>query len=105
MLWYKAWLETRWRFIFALGSIVLLWFMPEWIPGLGGPRVETVVWPSIGVGASLRLYGDFPGGCRHQCPNPVRRNIGVSWLDAVHTVAPRFAPAAAFCTRWIWRHS
>jgi len=26
MLWYKAWLETRWRFVFMIGSILLVLF-------------------------------------------------------------------------------
>jgi hypothetical protein len=25
MLWYKAWLETRWRFIFMLATIAVMW--------------------------------------------------------------------------------
>jgi len=34
MLWYKAWLETRWRFAFLIGSILLVWLMPLWLPSL-----------------------------------------------------------------------
>jgi len=35
MLWYKAWLETRWRFLFLIGSILLVWLEPVWMPALG----------------------------------------------------------------------
>lgn len=35
MLWYKAWLETRWRFVFILGSILLVWVTPLWLPSTG----------------------------------------------------------------------
>jgi hypothetical protein len=36
MLWYKAWLETRWRFFFLVGSIALTWLLPVLIPPLSG---------------------------------------------------------------------
>src|ERR1035441_1884922 len=32
MLWYKAWLETRWRFVFTIGWMMLPWLA---IPLLG----------------------------------------------------------------------
>jgi len=32
MLWYKAWLETRWRFVFLTGLILLVWLLPLWLP-------------------------------------------------------------------------
>jgi hypothetical protein len=32
MLWYKAWLETRWRFCFVAGSILFAWAAPLWAP-------------------------------------------------------------------------
>ncbi|MGA2671798.1 MAG: hypothetical protein ABSE99_01110 [Terracidiphilus sp.] len=35
MLWYKAWLETRWRFAFLVGSILLVWIAPLWLPSTG----------------------------------------------------------------------
>ena len=35
MLWYKAWLETRWRFVFLVGSILFVWLTPEWITATG----------------------------------------------------------------------
>ena len=35
MLWFKAWLETRWRFGFVVGSILLLWLTPLWLPSIG----------------------------------------------------------------------
>ena len=31
MLWYKAWLETRWRFVLLAGLIVFAWVMPSMI--------------------------------------------------------------------------
>ena len=35
MLWYKAWLETRWRFVFMVGMILFVWLTPEWITATG----------------------------------------------------------------------
>jgi hypothetical protein len=49
MLWYKAWLETRWRFIFTLGSIAAL-FLPTL---LGAPAER--LWRSFQFGSPL-LY-------------------------------------------------
>jgi hypothetical protein len=38
MLWYKAWLETRWRFVFVIGSMMLVGLMPLWMPGAAPPE-------------------------------------------------------------------
>ena len=38
MLWYKAWLETRWRFVFVIGSMMLVWLTPLWLPGAAPPE-------------------------------------------------------------------
>jgi hypothetical protein len=35
MLWFKAWLETRWRFGLIVGMILLTWLTPLWLPALG----------------------------------------------------------------------
>jgi hypothetical protein len=35
MLWFKAWLEVRWRFVFMVGSILLVWLSPLWITATG----------------------------------------------------------------------
>jgi len=35
MLWYKAWLETRWRFGFLVGMILMVWLAPLWISATG----------------------------------------------------------------------
>lgn len=35
MLWYKAWLETRWRLVFLIGLRLLVWLTPLWLPSLG----------------------------------------------------------------------
>jgi hypothetical protein len=35
MLLFKAWLEVRWRFAFLVGSILLIWLTPLWIPATG----------------------------------------------------------------------
>jgi len=35
MLWSSL-LETRWRFVFILGSILLVWVAPLWLPSTGG---------------------------------------------------------------------
>ena len=45
MLWYKAWLETRWRFVFTIGSMLLLL-------GTIGPLL---VAPPEGVSRALKL--------------------------------------------------
>ena len=50
MLWYKAWLETRWRFGFTIGSMMLLW--------LKGPLLGVAperLWRSLGLESAL-LY-------------------------------------------------
>jgi hypothetical protein len=35
MLWFKAWLEVRWRFAFLVGSILLVWLAPLWVTTTG----------------------------------------------------------------------
>lgn len=50
MLWYKAWLETRWRFVFTIGSMLLLWLT---IPLLGAPPER--LWPAFELDSAL-LY-------------------------------------------------
>jgi len=32
MLWFKAWLETRWRFAFIAGTMLFAWAAPLWAP-------------------------------------------------------------------------
>jgi hypothetical protein len=59
MLWFKAWLETRWRFGFVVGSILLVWVAPFWLP-LFGLRVPagfpaSKLWVAIHLGTVL-LY-------------------------------------------------
>lgn len=59
MLWYKAWLETRWRFAFMAGSMLVAWAAPHWAPlfhlrpPTGVP--ETRLWLGIHL-ASVFLY-------------------------------------------------
>jgi hypothetical protein len=59
MLWFKAWLETRWRFVFMLGSIVMVWLAPQWLPSFGirlPPGVPASrLWMAIHLG-SVILY-------------------------------------------------
>lgn len=59
MLWYKAWLETRWRFVFMLGSILLLWLAPQFLPFFGfrlPPGVlASRIWMAVHL-ASVLLY-------------------------------------------------
>ena len=57
MLWFKAWLEVRWRFVFVVGMILLVWLTPFWITATG---VHTTVpaarfWMAIQLGMVL-LY-------------------------------------------------
>jgi hypothetical protein len=50
MLWYKAWLETRWRFVFLIGSMVFMLFLG---PILGSPPAKFS--PALRLASSL-LY-------------------------------------------------
>jgi hypothetical protein len=50
MLWYKAWLETRWRFVFTIGSILLL-LLPGTLMGAPPKRI----WAGLQLGSAL-LY-------------------------------------------------
>ena len=55
MLWYKAWLETRWRFAFLVGLVLLIWLTPLWITATG---VHTTVpaarfWMAIQLGSVI----------------------------------------------------
>jgi hypothetical protein len=50
MLWYKAWLETRWRFVFVIGSVaVILVTLPARAPS------PQRLWLAVNFGSSL-LY-------------------------------------------------
>jgi hypothetical protein len=57
MLWLKAWLEVRWRFVFLVGSILVVWLAPLWInatgvqPGVAASRQ----WMGLQLGSVL-LY-------------------------------------------------
>jgi hypothetical protein len=57
MLWFKAWLETRWRFAFLVGMILLVWLAPLWITATGvQPGVPPArQWVGIQLGSVL-LY-------------------------------------------------
>jgi hypothetical protein len=57
MLCFKAWLETRWRFAFLVGSILLVWLAPLWISATGvQPGVPAArQWMGIQLGTVL-LY-------------------------------------------------
>ena len=59
MLWYKAWLETRWRFVFMVGSILLIWLTPLWLPFFGFRLPQGIpasnIWMGIHLG-SVMLY-------------------------------------------------
>jgi hypothetical protein len=57
MLWLKAWLEVRWRFVFLVGSILLVWLAPLWITATGvQPGVAAArQWMGIQLGSVL-LY-------------------------------------------------
>jgi ABC-2 type transport system permease protein len=59
MLWYKAWLETRWRFVFMVGSILLIWLTPLWLPSFGFRLPQGVpaskIWMGVHLGSVL-LY-------------------------------------------------
>jgi hypothetical protein len=59
MLWFKAWLETRWRFGLIVGMILLAWLAPLWLrsfhlrlpPGVAASRI----WLGVHLG-SLIIY-------------------------------------------------
>jgi ABC-2 type transport system permease protein len=59
MLWYKAWLETRWRFGFVVGSILFAWAAPLWTPlfhlRLPAGVVESRLWVGVHM-ATVILY-------------------------------------------------
>jgi hypothetical protein len=59
MLWFKAWLETRWRFCFIAASILFAWATPLWAPlfHLRAPAgvPESRLWLAVHV-ASVLLY-------------------------------------------------
>jgi F0F1-type ATP synthase membrane subunit c/vacuolar-type H+-ATPase subunit K len=57
MLWYKAWLETRWRFAFLVGSILVVWLAPLWISSTGVPPGVPAAkqWMGLQLGSVL-LY-------------------------------------------------
>jgi hypothetical protein len=59
MLWFKAWLETRWRFAFLVGSILFVWLTPLWLPSFGlrlPPGVlASRIWMAVHLGSVL-LY-------------------------------------------------
>ena len=89
MLWYKAWLETRWRFIFALGMIVLLCGLCRFNGfRVGGPASRQ--WFGLQLESVLLsvFTAIFLAGAGINAQTTLRRNIGVSWLDVVYTVAP-----------------
>ena len=52
MLWYKAWLETRWRFFFLVGSIALIWLLPVLVPPLSAAPASAQ-WVGIQLGSVL----------------------------------------------------
>jgi hypothetical protein len=55
MLWFKAWLEVRWRFAFLVGTILFIWLTPLWISATGvQPGVPAArLWMSIQLGSVL----------------------------------------------------
>ena len=54
MLWYKAWLETRWRFFFLVGATAVIWVLPVWSPSLSAvPASRQWVGTQLG---SVLLY-------------------------------------------------
>ena len=57
MLWFKAWLETRWRLGFLAGSILLVWLAPLWTPstGLSPTVIASRIWMGTHLGTVL-LY-------------------------------------------------
>ncbi len=57
MLWFKAWLEVRWRFAFLVGLILFIWLTPLWIPATGvQPGVPAArLWMGMQLGSVL-LY-------------------------------------------------
>jgi hypothetical protein len=49
MLWYKSWLETRWRFVFVLGSVVLQWLVIM----LASTEGSEMIWARLSLTAPL----------------------------------------------------
>jgi hypothetical protein len=60
MLWYKAWLETRWIVGLFVGIIVFVWLTPLWMP-LFGMRLPpgipaTRIWMAIHLGSVFTSF-------------------------------------------------
>src|ERR1017187_9106791 len=59
MLWYKAWIETRWRFALMVGLVLLTWLTPLWLPSIGirlpSGVPESRLWMGVHLGSVL-LY-------------------------------------------------
>jgi len=57
MLWFKAWLEIRWRFAFLVGSTLLIWLTPFWMPstGVSPAAIASRLWMGTHLG-TVFLY-------------------------------------------------
>ncbi len=59
MLWYKAWLETRWRFVSMVGAMLLTWLTPLWLSSIGLRLPAGVpasrIWLGVHLGSTI-LY-------------------------------------------------
>jgi hypothetical protein len=57
MLWFKAWLEIRWRFCFLAATALLVWFTPFWMPstGVSPAAIASRLWVGTHLGTVL-LY-------------------------------------------------
>jgi hypothetical protein len=60
MLWYKAWLETRWIFLLFVGLMLLAWLTPLWMPAFGfrlPPGVSASrIWLGVHMGSLFISY-------------------------------------------------
>jgi len=60
MIWYKAWLETRWIFGLFVGLIVFVWLTPLWMPLFGlwlHPGIPASrIWMAIHLGSVFTSF-------------------------------------------------
>ena len=96
MLLYKAWLETRWRFVFLVGSVLLIWLTPLWITATGvhSGVPATRLW--MAVDGKTVTYFDARDALRADAADAVAalRRLGLRVLMLTGDTAGAAAPIA-----------
>jgi hypothetical protein len=98
MLWFKAWLEVRWRFVFLVGSVLLIWLSPWWITATGvhSGVPATRLWMAIQLGSVLMFIftAIFLAGSGINTQGMYTFTPG---FHALYPITPNFAAKATFC--------